>query len=164
MNKQPVISGSTTAYIALGSNLNDPEQQLNTAIKALEQFPQSRVVAVSSFYQTVPVGLTAQPDYINAVLCLETMFSAMDLLYKLQEVEQNQGRIRGAEKNGPRTLDLDLLLYGQHVINTLELVVPHPRMHERTFVLIPLLEIAPELALPPDGQKLKKHLLLTSAY
>lgn len=146
-----------TAYVALGSNLNDPERQLHMAIDALSQLPQSRLIVVSSFYQTAPVGFIQQPDFINAVACIETTLAPSELFEYLQNIENAQGRQRH-QKNGPRTLDLDLLLYGMEVMNTPDLIIPHPRMHERAFVLVPLLEIAPEIVLP-DGQKARTCLL-----
>lgn len=144
----------TVVYIGLGSNLNDPEQQLHDAIDRLQQLPDSRLIIASSFFITKPEGFLDQPDFMNAAACLETTLAPQDLLQALQEIEKSQGRVRGLEKNGPRTLDLDLLLYGSQVIAEPGLIVPHPRMQQRTFVLIPLLEIAPELRLP-DGKDLK---------
>jgi 2-amino-4-hydroxy-6-hydroxymethyldihydropteridine diphosphokinase len=136
-----------TTYIALGSNLNHPISQLQTAIVALKQIAHSRIISVSRFYQTAAVGFIDQPDFINAVACLETTLSAQALLLALQKIENAQGRIR-QQKNGPRTLDLDILLYGNETITEPKLTIPHPRMYERAFVLIPLLEIAPNLVLP----------------
>jgi 2-amino-4-hydroxy-6-hydroxymethyldihydropteridine diphosphokinase len=139
---------SIATYIALGSNLNNPQQQLTDAIAALKQLPNSEFIRASRFYQTAPVGFLDQPDFLNAVVCIKTTLPAPALLKELQKIETAQGRVRGSEKNGPRTLDLDLLLYGDEVISTPELIVPHPRMYEREFVLMPLWEIAPDLKLP----------------
>jgi len=135
---------STLCYVALGSNLNNPTQQLNTAISTLKKIPHTQLLKTSSFYQTKPVGFSEQPDFMNAVVSLETTLTPHKLLAELQKIETQQGRVRTIQ-NGPRTIDVDLLLYGDEVINTPELTVPHPRMHEREFVLTPLREIAPEL-------------------
>ncbi len=130
-----------TAYIGLGSNLEDPVAQIKRALLALEGLPNTAVLATSSFYQTTPVGYADQPDFINAVCQLETDLPARTLLTHLLAIEQAQGRVRDGKKNQPRTLDLDLLLYGNEVIQEPDLIVPHPRMHEREFVLVPLLEV-----------------------
>lgn len=146
-----------TTYISLGSNLNQPIEQLKTAILSLQQILHTRFISVSRFYQTIPIGLKNQPDFINAVACLETTLTPKALLSNLQAIENNQGRIR-KQKNGPRTLDLDILLYGKNVISEEGLTIPHPRLQERAFVLIPLLEIAPALLLP-NGQSAENCLL-----
>ena len=132
-----------TAYVGLGANLGDPAAAIRAAIEGLDALPQSRVTARSSLYRTAPVGATG-PDYVNAVAALETSLTAPDLLAQLQHLEQRAGRER-PYPNAPRTLDLDLLLYGDARIASPRLVVPHPRMHERAFVLHPLAEIAPHL-------------------
>jgi 2-amino-4-hydroxy-6-hydroxymethyldihydropteridine diphosphokinase len=147
----------TSTYIALGSNLDQPLQQLKTAILGLQALPDTSLITVSRFYQTTPVGFLNQPDFINAVAYLETTLSPQNLLAALQKIENNQGRIR-KEKNGPRTLDLDILLYGDQTIAEANLVIPHPRMQERAFVLVPLLEIAPHLILP-DGKSVQACLI-----
>lgn len=134
----------TIAYVGIGSNLDDPRMQVLNAFSDLDRLPHTRVVKKSSLYRTAPVGHTAQPDFINAVAQLETGLPAERLLAELQEVEQRRGRKRSFP-NAPRTLDLDVLLYGNARIDSPALTVPHPRMHERAFVLKPLLEIAPEL-------------------
>ena len=136
-----------TCYIALGSNLEGPQQQLTLALQALAKLPASTLICTSSFYRSKAVGPGEQNDYINAACKLKTELGAHDLLRALQQIENDQGRIR-LEHWGPRTLDLDLLLYGQETINTENLYIPHPRMYERDFVLYPLYEIAPELQLP----------------
>ena len=134
----------TIAYVGVGSNLDDPRAQVLNAFSELEKLPHTRVVKKSSLYRTAPIGHADQPDFINAVAQLETGLPAERLLSELQEVEQRHGRKRSFA-NAPRTLDLDVLLFGDARIQTPELTVPHPRMHERAFVLKPLLEIAPEL-------------------
>jgi 2-amino-4-hydroxy-6-hydroxymethyldihydropteridine diphosphokinase len=133
----------TTAYVGIGSNLKDPRAQVLQAFNELDGLPHTRVVKKSSLYRTAPMGHAAQPDFINAVAQLETGLPAERLLAELQEVEARHGRERSFA-NAPRTLDLDILLFGNATIRTTALTVPHPRMHERAFVLKPLLEIAPE--------------------
>jgi 2-amino-4-hydroxy-6-hydroxymethyldihydropteridine diphosphokinase len=135
----------TIAYVGIGSNLEDPRAQVVQAFDELDRLPHTRVVKKSSLYRTTPVGHAEQPDFINAVAQLETGLPADRLLAELQEVEQRHGR-RRSFPNAPRTLDLDLLLFGNSEISTPALTVPHPRMHQRAFVLKPLLEIAPALA------------------
>ena len=130
-------------YIGLGSNLDNPVRQVLLAIKALEQSPNIQLLQTSSLYKTEPVGYAAQPDFINAVVCVQTILPPEKLLQLLQSVELNQGRQRGSIQFGPRTLDLDLLLYGRETIQMEQLIVPHPRMLTRGFVLYPLAEIAP---------------------
>ncbi|AWX13138.1 2-amino-4-hydroxy-6-hydroxymethyldihydropteridine diphosphokinase [Mergibacter septicus] len=139
-------------YIGLGSNLADPIAQLQQAVKNLATLPDTEVVTVSGFYRSKPLGPQDQPDYINAVLALKTNLSPLTLLEKLQQIEQQQGRIR-LRRWGERTLDLDILLYNQEVIQTERLVVPHYDMHNRAFVILPLYQIAPNLILP-TGQAL----------
>jgi 2-amino-4-hydroxy-6-hydroxymethyldihydropteridine diphosphokinase len=137
----------TTAYVGLGSNLGDPVRQVETALEELDRLPQTRLVKRSSLYRTAPEGYAHQPDFINAVARLETGLPAERLLDELQALEARHGRTRSFP-NAPRTLDLDLLLYGSLALNTERLTVPHPRMREREFVLAPLREIAPDLELP----------------
>lgn len=144
----------TLAYIAIGSNLASPLEQVNAAIQALGEIPQSRIVALSSFYRTPPLGPQDQPDYLNAAVALETSLAPEALLDHTQRIELQQGRVRKAERWGPRTLDLDILLFGNAVINTQRLTVPHYDMKNRGFMLWPLFEIAPELVFP-DGSSLK---------
>ncbi|MGK0601965.1 2-amino-4-hydroxy-6-hydroxymethyldihydropteridine diphosphokinase [Yokenella regensburgei] len=140
-------------YIALGSNLASPLDQVNAAIAALGEIPESRVVALSSFYRTPPLGPQDQPDYLNAAVALETALSPEALLDNTQRIELQQGRVRKAERWGPRTLDLDIMLFGQQVLDTPRLTVPHYDMKNRGFMLWPLFEIAPELTFP-DGTAL----------
>ena len=142
----------TIAYIALGSNLNTPVEQLNSALKAINALPQTQLIAVSSFYQSKPLGPQDQPDYVNAVAKIETTLESLKLLDELQRIENEQGRVR-LRRWGERTLDLDILLYGNETIQNERLTVPHYDMHNREFVIIPLAEIAPDLILP-NGQPL----------
>jgi len=140
---------AVTAYVAVGANLGDAQAAVRQAMAALGQLPQSRVMQRSSLYRTAPVArdsaLAADgPDYINAVLALETALPALELLDQLQALEQSAGRER-SYPDAPRTLDLDLLLYGDTPVDSSRLTVPHPRMWQRAFVLVPLAEIAPGL-------------------
>ena len=137
----------TRCYIALGSNLDDPRQQLAAAFDSLAELPGSRLVRRSRLYRSRAVGPGKQPDYLNAVGCVETGLDPHELLRKLQGIENRQGRQRDV-RWGARTLDLDILLYGNRQIDSDWLTVPHPRMAERDFVLYPLSEIDPELVLP----------------
>ncbi len=138
------------AFIALGSNLQDPAAQVTQALQHLAQISQTRLVAASSFYRTPPVGYDNQPDFINAVALLETTLEPTDLLAQLLAIETAQGRERPFP-NAPRVLDLDLLLYDDLVMNTPTLTLPHPRLHQRGFVLVPLAEIAPDLLIADKG-------------
>ncbi|MFP2427337.1 2-amino-4-hydroxy-6-hydroxymethyldihydropteridine diphosphokinase [Enterobacter ludwigii] len=144
----------TLAYIAIGSNLASPLEQVNAAVQALGEIPQSRIVAVSSFYRTPPLGPQDQPDYLNAAVVLDTALNADTLLDNTQRIELQQGRVRKAERWGPRTLDLDIMLFGHEVINTPRLTVPHYDMKNRGFMLWPLFDVAPDLIFP-DGLSLK---------
>lgn len=137
-------------YIGLGSNLDDPHAQLKKATVALGTIPSSSVVKTSSFYKSKPVGPQDQPDYINAVVELATGLSAPVLLDYLQGIENEHGRQR-EQRWGARTLDLDILLFGEEVIHDDRLVVPHVEMHKRGFVLFPLEEIAPDCVIPDIG-------------
>jgi len=141
------------AYIGLGSNLGDREQTLRSAVDALREAPGVDVVAVSALIDTEPVGFLDQPRFLNGVAALDTTLPPGALLELLLEIERRFGRTReGTPAAGPRTLDLDLLLYGDAEIDEPGLRVPHPRMHERPFVLGPLAEIAPELRIPGRGE------------
>jgi 2-amino-4-hydroxy-6-hydroxymethyldihydropteridine diphosphokinase len=141
------------AYVGLGSNLGDREQTLRGASAALAAHPAVEVVAVSSLIDTEPVGYTDQPRFLNGVAALDTELSARELLELLLEVERRFGRSReGVPSQGPRTLDLDLLVYGADEIEEPGLRVPHPRLHERAFVLEPLAEVAPGLDVPGRGR------------
>jgi len=139
------------AYIALGANLGDPATTIRAAFGALANLPESRVVHCSSLYRTAPVGILDQPEFVNAVAMLETTLAPEALLEALLDVEHRFGRIR-AEKNGPRTLDLDLLLYDDQFVDRPHLTLPHPRLHLRAFVLQPLAELAPDLIIPGRGR------------
>jgi 2-amino-4-hydroxy-6-hydroxymethyldihydropteridine diphosphokinase len=141
------------AYVGLGSNLGDREGTLLAAVEALRVEPGVEVVALSGLIETEPVGVLDQPRFVNAVVALDTTLPARDLLELLLEIERRFGRTReGVPAQGPRTLDLDLLLYGDDEIDEPGLQVPHPRMHERAFVLGPLAEIAPRLEIPSRGR------------
>lgn len=138
------------AYIGLGANLNDPIAQVKAGIDALAALPRTQLIARSSLYRTAPVGYADQPDFINAVAAIDTALSARELLDALLATELAHGRAR-AFANAPRTLDLDVLLYGDAQVHEAGLTIPHPRMHERAFVLAPLAEIAPGCVIPGRG-------------
>jgi 2-amino-4-hydroxy-6-hydroxymethyldihydropteridine diphosphokinase len=145
---------ATVAYVGLGSNLSHPRRQLARAVAALARIPRTHIVALSPNYATAPLACgDAQPDYVNAVVALATALAPRALLAQLQAIERAQGRRRGAAtpRNAPRTLDLDLLLFGRRLVRLPQLTVPHPRMHERAFVLTPLTDIAPALPIPGRG-------------
>ena len=146
-----------TAYIAVGSNLADPVSQANLAIETLKNLPRSTFIATSQLYSSTPMGPQNQPDYINAVVAIQTELTPIELLDCTQKIELEQGRVRKDERWGPRTLDLDIVLYGNEVIDSERLTVPHYGMKEREFVLYPLAEIAPSLQLP-DGTELTELL------
>src|SRR5574343_283289 len=131
-----------TAYIALGANLGDPVATVNRAFEALAGLPETRLLATSALYRTAPVGITEQPEFINAAARVDTTLAPEALLDALLAIEQTFGRIR-AERNGPRTLDLDVLLYDDRVQDTPRLTLPHPRLHLRAFVLYPLADVVP---------------------
>ena len=138
-------------YVALGSNLGDREQMLRGALAQLEEQPGIELLACSSFRETEPVGFLEQPRFLNGVAVLETDLPARELLGRLLDVERRMGRTRTGPPLGPRTIDLDLLLYGDETIAEPGLQVPHPRLHERRFVLEPLAEVAPDLTVPGKG-------------
>ena len=138
----------STVFIAVGSNLSDPVSQANAAIDALKQLPKSEFIRSSSLYSSTPMGPQDQPDYVNAVSLVETELSAHELFTHTCQIEQDHGRVRNGEHWGPRTLDLDILLFGDHKINDEQLVIPHYGMKEREFVIYPLLDISPDLVLP----------------
>ncbi len=141
-----------TAYIGLGSNLNDPAAQLRQACRALGGLPQSRLEAVSPFYRNRPMGPQDQPDYVNAVARLETTLEPLALLDALHAIEVAQGRMRDGTRWGARTLDLDLLLYDELSLSHARLHLPHPGMGERDFVILPLCDVAPAgLSIPGLG-------------
>ena len=138
------------AFIGLGANIGDPGRQLRNALAALDGIPGTRLMRASSLWRTAPVGYAAQPDFVNAVAEVETAQAPRALLEALLAIEKRFGRERSFA-NAPRTLDLDLLLYGDRVLSEQGLELPHPRMHERAFVLAPLAEIAPDIAIPGKG-------------
>jgi len=140
-----------TAYIGLGSNLSNPAEQIKSARTAITQTPGVRERSFSSLYHSPPMGPQDQPDYVNAVMSVATDLSPIDLLRQLQRIENDHGRVRKSERWGARTLDLDLLIYGEQLIDLPDLTVPHPGLTERAFVLYPLFEIAPQLVVPGKG-------------
>ena len=150
-NAAPLLN-PVTVYIGVGSNLQQPMEQVKQALQRLAEIPQTRLITSSPLYRSAPLGSADQPDYINAVAALATELAPLDLLDALQTIEQQQGRVRNGERWGPRTLDLDLLLYGDHQITSDRLTVPHPGLGERNFVLYPLYDIAGEdLQIPGLG-------------
>lgn len=140
------------AYIGLGSNLDDPLQHVIQAFNELSELASTAEWHTSSLFRSAPVGPADQPDYINAVAMLETSLSPLELLHEMQAIEDRHGRMRGPVQWGPRTLDLDLLLYDELQLDTPELKLPHPEMKNRGFVLVPLYEIAPDLCIPRSGR------------
>jgi len=140
-----------TVFIALGSNLGDPPAQIRRALGTLAAMRESRLVRQSALYRNPPMGRLDQPDFVNAVAEMETALSPRDLLDRLLALERAHGRVRDYP-NAPRTLDLDLLLYGQLELRDPRLTIPHPRMLERAFVLVPLAEIAPDTVVPGSGR------------
>ncbi len=142
-----------TVFIGLGSNINSPKQQVIQALQEIHTSKEIFVQACSHLYESVPMGPQDQPNFINAVCKAATSLSPSGLLDKLQEIESLHNRVRTAEKWGPRTLDLDVLMYNQEKISNERLILPHYGMHEREFVLIPMFEIQPDLIMP-DGRAL----------
>jgi 2-amino-4-hydroxy-6-hydroxymethyldihydropteridine diphosphokinase len=142
-----MIPSMAEAFVGLGANLEDPLRQVNQAILELHDIERTGVLAVSSLYRSAPVGYADQPDFINAVVKVESQLTPQELLDALHVIENRHGRRRSG-RNAPRTLDLDLLLYDALVLDEDGLILPHPRMHERAFVLLPLAEIAPDACLP----------------
>jgi 2-amino-4-hydroxy-6-hydroxymethyldihydropteridine diphosphokinase len=140
----------TCAYIGVGANLRNPVAQVRSGIEALAMLPDTRLVRFSSLYKSAPVGYLDQPEFVNAVAQVETTLTPRALLDALARLERRHGRTREFA-NAPRTLDLDLLLYGDTIVDEPGLTVPHPRMHERAFVMVPLAEIAPEARVPGRG-------------
>ena len=140
----------TLAYVGVGSNLGQPARQVEEALDELDRLPHSRVVKRSSLYRSAPVGYADQPDFVNAVAQIETGLAAERLLSELQELEARHGRARSFA-NAPRTLDLDLLMFEKLEMRSERLTLPHPRMHERAFVLKPLIEVSPEASIPGRG-------------
>ena len=138
------------AYIALGSNLDNPKMQIQDAFAELDEIENTRLLQTSSLYASAPWGYANQPDFVNAVAAVETALAPRRLLDELLKIETWHGRER-AFANAPRTLDLDIALYGDEIVEEESLKIPHPRMHERAFVLVPLAEIAPELVITGQG-------------
>lgn len=153
MNQQPqdAPAGMVAACIGLGSNLGESARIIETAIADIDRLPGTRLLRASRLYRTAAWGLTSQPDFINAVAMIHTRLRAQELLAAMLDIERRAGRERGVDRWGPRTLDLDLLLYGQEVIDEAGLRVPHPHLHERAFALLPLVEIAPSMVIPGVG-------------
>ncbi len=139
------------AYLGLGSNLANPALQITSARIAIAAIAGVEELAFSSLYRSLPMGPQDQPDYVNAVMCIATSLPPMDLLHRLQQIENDQGRVRKTERWGARTLDLDVLVYGEQMIELPNLIVPHVGIRDRAFVLHPLYEIAPELLIPGKG-------------
>jgi 2-amino-4-hydroxy-6-hydroxymethyldihydropteridine diphosphokinase len=142
----------TRALIALGSNLNDPSRQIAAAVAALRGLHHCRLIAVAPAYVSAPWGPPGQPHYLNTAAILETALSPLELLRALLALERALGKVPPAERFGPRSIDLDLLTHGSSVITTEELTLPHPRLHERAFVLYPLRDIAPDDCVPGRGR------------
>ncbi len=154
MGDVPGAPPEVVAFVALGSNLGDRAKHLRAALRGLSVHPAVRVCAVSSLYETDPVGPPPQGPYFNLVAELRTRLAPEALLALFHDLEAAEGRERGAARNRARTLDLDLLLYGERQLTSPRLVVPHPRLHERAFVLEPLAEIAPDWVHPVLGVSL----------
>ena len=148
VSRQPPI---VTVFVALGGNIGDPPAQIRSALRALAALPDTRLVRQSSLYRNPPAGGLDQPEFVNAVAQIETRIGPRELLDRLLEIERSQGRVRDYP-NAPRTLDLDILLYGNQVVRDPGLIIPHPRMLERAFVLVPLAEIAPGVVVPGSGR------------
>jgi 2-amino-4-hydroxy-6-hydroxymethyldihydropteridine diphosphokinase len=148
------MNSRATVFLGLGSNLEQPVVQLSRALREVHEIPNTALIRVSSFYDTVPIGLADQPNFVNAVAELQTGLNPSELLAYLLEIEAAHKRVR-AVRDGPRTLDLDILLFNDVRMNEPLLTIPHPRMHERAFVLWPLAEIAPELKIPGRGYVLE---------
>ena len=140
------------AYIGLGSNLNGPARQLESTFELLDAIPDTRLIKKSSLYRSAPFGGIEQPEFVNAVAALLTQLSALELLRELQRIESERGRERDDVRWGPRVLDLDLLVFSAEKIDEPDLIIPHPGIGERNFVLLPLGEIAPDLIVPGLGR------------
>ena len=147
---------SAVSYIALGSNLSNPKQQVQDALLAIDRLPQTYLLAYSSLYQSAPMGPQDQPPFVNAVAKVYTHLSPLELLDALQAIEKQQGRVR-KEHWGARTIDLDIVLYDHTIMQTERLTLPHYGMKERDFVIVPLAEISPNLIFP-DGESISQVL------
>lgn len=148
-------AGWVMAYLGLGANLGDREATIRQALEKLDALPTIEVVAVSSLYQTAPVGMTNQPDFLNAAAAISTLLTPEELMAEVLQLEQQLGRVRTV-RWGPRTIDIDILAFGSMAINQPELTIPHPRLGERAFALLPLAEIAPDLQLPGESETVQK--------
>jgi len=142
---------SHRAFVGLGSNRDDPVGRVRRAVERLKAIPGVSGLRASALYLTAPWGVKDQPDFVNAVAVMDTVRGPLELLDELQALEVTAGRRRDGERWGPRVLDLDLLMYGDLQMDTPRLTLPHPRMHERAFVLVPLLELAPDARIPGHG-------------
>lgn len=140
------------AFVALGSNLDDPRAQVLRGFDALSRLPNTEVITYSRLYRSAPWGYAAQPEFVNAAAQLETELQPRELLDALLAIERAVGRERNGKRWGPRVLDLDLLLHGERVLHEPGLTLPHPRLHERAFVLLPLADLAPDLDVPGYGR------------
>ena len=145
------VAAGVSAYIGLGSNLDDPRTQLEVAMFRLGELPETELGMRSSVYRSAPYGGVEQPDFVNAVVMIVTRLPALVLLDQLLDLERELGRRRDGSRWGPRVIDLDLLIYGDAIINKERLTVPHPGIAERNFVLLPLREVAPDLVVPGLG-------------
>lgn len=139
------------AFLALGSNLDDPRAQVLRGFDALARLPQTKLIARSRLYRSAPWGITEQPEFINAAAELDTTLEPRELLEALLAIERAAGRERNGARWGPRVLDLDLLLHGDRVVHESGLILPHPHLQERAFVLLPLHDLAPGLEVPGRG-------------
>ncbi len=144
-----------TAYLGLGANLGDKQETIQQALLELDALPTIKVVAVSSLHQTVPVGITDQPDFLNGAAAIQTTLTPQELLAQVLQMEQRLGRVRTV-RWGPRTIDIDILAFGDEIVSQPHLTIPHPRLEERAFALLPLAEIAPDLRLPGESETLQK--------
>lgn len=146
------MSAGVDAFVGVGSNLEAPAEQVRRASEALSRLPETALTARSSLYRSAPMGTPDQPDFVNAVARLTTELPPHALLDELQRIEYEAGRVRTGERWGPRTLDLDLLIYGDQRIADERLTVPHPGVAERSFVIVPLTELAPDVVIPDQGR------------
>jgi 2-amino-4-hydroxy-6-hydroxymethyldihydropteridine diphosphokinase len=144
------------AWVGLGANLGRPENTLNKALAAIDALPATRLLVTSPFYWTTAWGRAGQPDFLNAVACIQTESSPLELLRGLLVIESGLGRVRTGPRWGPREIDLDLLLFDDQVLDSAELSLPHPRLHERAFVLVPLADLDPNLIVPGKGRVIEQ--------